>query len=152
MKLTQEQIDKFQMIADAFAGKIEIEICLENPDKWIKYEVGNYQFYLTDVMDNILNYPSKIRIAKKIPMLSDDDARFCEWLPKDQWITRDENGELRLHKFYPRKDFSTTKWISQSFIGINLYTFPKFDSITWGKDEVYTIQELLDNYNREKGK
>ena len=156
------QSEKLRIIADAYEGKVNIEVFFKK--KWCllnKSKLQSDRMYF-ETIDRELNfemyslmYHYNFRIAKSLPMLSDADADFAEkYLPHDWWITKDEDMKsyVEIHNIKPKRD--ADMWIQGSnakqILVQLIFNFPEFESIKWENDDCYTIQELLDNYKENK--
>lgn len=150
-----ELFEKLDLLSEAVQGnkKIEYKYLPSAPWELLKLEDDASSFVdasgITMTIERLLG--KEIREARNIPLLSDEDAKFAEkYLPHDWWIARQKQGHLMIFKKKPIRGEDSYTATHTAIHGINVSTFPKFESIKWENDDCFTVSELLEKYNERR--
>ena len=75
------------------------------------------------------------------PKLTQKERQFCELVRTTSWITRNKSGYLYLHNIKPIK--SSSVWLTNESIIIDMYFNLDFDFIKWEDEEPWLVENLL---------
>jgi hypothetical protein len=138
--------EKFDLIANAIKGNIQLEMYCRNTWNTMTYDKdgqffdqdGNY-FRISELLDR---YDIRV-LDPNIPELSYEESEFLRHFPQDWWIVRSKYGRLYIHDHKPMKNIVEGEWEAEGCYddipkGISLL----FADIRWSNNDCYTIGEL----------